>query len=78
MTNGHTSTDRGGLRNALLVILGLTTVAGLAEIFLGLSQDCLEEILVALGIANLVAAGFAAASLQKGEPGEAEPEPIEK
>lgn len=70
MSNGETTSDRSGLRNALLAILGLSTAVGLVEIFLGLTQDCLNELLVALGAANLVIGGIAAtSSLQKSQPG---------
>lgn len=77
MTKGHTSMDRSGLRNALLTILAVATVAGLTEIVLSLTQECLTEILLALGIANLVIAGTAAAYLQKPQPGEEPAKPKE-
>ncbi len=76
MSNGETSTSDTGLRNALLAIVGLSTALGLVEIILGLTQDCLNEILVALGVINLGVAGIAAtSSLQQPQPSSHEDTP---
>lgn len=77
MTKGQTSNDGGALRNMLLAILAFATAAGLVQIILSLTQDCLNEVLLALGIVNLGIAGIAAASLQQGETGTEKDEPHE-
>lgn len=70
-----TDSQAGTFRAALITILGATTAAGLAEIILGLTQECLSEALLALGVANLLMAGITVHSLQHGEEGEEKDKP---
>lgn len=72
-----TATDsRIGLRKLLWGILVFSTVAALTEIFLALTQDCLNEILLALGVANGLIAGGTATYLQKRQGDEEDDDPV--